>query len=312
MSATARSGEDRRARSRDQGRVLLITDGAGADSYRPALEGAGFVVVGVEGGAAALVAMQRTRPHVVVVADSNNLKGISAVELARAIAQSEEAVPTVFVGTSPSDAALRRQAIEAGAFDYIQVPSEVALLVLRVGQLVRLRHAVERLRAEADRDFLTGLVNRRRFRKALGQEVERWRRYRIPCSLLLLDIDHMKVINDTHGHPAGDLVIRSVAGALTELSRDNDTAARLGGEEFALLLAGVDGAKAFAAAERLRQAVATASVEGVGSVTISVGVGACPEHARTERELFAASDAALYTAKRDGRNLCLRAAALVT
>jgi diguanylate cyclase (GGDEF)-like protein len=150
---------------------------------------------------------------------------------------------------------------------------------------------------------LTGLANRRRFRKALGQEVERWRRYRIPCSLLMLDVDFMKRINDAHGHPAGDRVIRLVAGALTELSRDNDTAARLGGEEFALLLAGVGGEAAAAAAERLRIAVCTHPLEEVGTVTISVGVASCPDNARSERELFGTSDAALYRAKQEGRNM---------
>jgi diguanylate cyclase (GGDEF)-like protein len=102
-------------------------------------------------------------------------------------------------------------------------------------------------------------------------------------------------------------VIRFVAGALAELSRDNDTAARLGGEEFALLLAGVGSDKAVAAAERLRRAVCASPLEEVGPVTISIGVAACPSNAKTERELFAASDAALYRAKREGRNLVVLA-----
>src|SRR5215207_3046716 len=168
MTATARFIDGRRQPTRDQGRLLLVTDDPRVSAYGAGLEERGFHVAGVAGGVKALVALQRTRPHV-VVAD---------------------------------------------------------------------RLTVDRLRAEADRDYLTGLANRRRFRKALEQEAERWRRYDIPCALLLLDIDHMKRVNDTYGHPAGDRVIRSVAEVLTELSRDNDTAARLGGEEFALLLAG--------------------------------------------------------------------------
>jgi diguanylate cyclase (GGDEF)-like protein len=85
-------------------------------------------------------------------------------------------------------------------------------------------------------------------------------------------------------------------------SRDNDTAARLGGEEFALLLAGADAARARAAAERLRQDVCAHALEGIGTATISLGVAACPEHATTERDLYAACDALLYRAKREGRN----------
>jgi len=300
MSATARSGERKLAQDRDQGRVLLITDDAATHACGATLDAAGFAVFGVEGGAAALVALRRTRPHV-VVADVG-LKGIGAGEFARSLARVEDATPVVFIGAAPADAARRVRAIDAGAFDYFQVPGESALLVARLGQLVRIRQIIDRLRAEADLDALTGLPNRRRFRKSLDREVERWRRYAVPCALLLLDVDHMKKINDAHGHPAGDLVICAVAAALSQLSRDNDTPARLGGEEFALLLAGADEHNAAAAAERVRRAVAEVPVEGVGHFTVSVGVANCPGHARSERGLFAASDGALYRAKQRGRD----------
>jgi len=112
----------------------------------------------------------------------------------------------------------------------------------------------------------------------------------------------MKAINDKFGHPAGDSVIRLIAGTLAEVSRDNDTAARLGGEEFALLLAGVDEEKATAAAERLRTVLEQQSVPDVGQTTVSIGVASCPSHADSERALYAASDGALYMAKNGGRN----------
>ncbi|MBC7932565.1 MAG: diguanylate cyclase [Rubrivivax sp.] len=300
MSATARTKDDIRTPTRDKGRVLLVADDPRVREYAEALERSGFVVAGVAGGAKALVALQRTRPHV-VVADAK-LKGISACELARMLTDAQDAIPIALVGGDAASAELRAEAMAAGASDYFQLPSELTLLVARAQQLVSYKQTIERLRAEADRDYLTGLANRRRFRKALGQEVERWRRYHIPCALLMLDVDHLKKINDTHGHPAGDRVIRAVAAALTELSRDNDTAARLGGEEFALLLAGVGSDKAFVAAERLRLAVSAKPLDEMGTVTISLGVAACPSNAKSERELFAASDAALYRAKREGRN----------
>jgi diguanylate cyclase (GGDEF)-like protein len=280
--------------------VLLAADDPRVAAFAPALEEAGFTVAGVAGGARALVALQHARPHV-VVADVG-LKGIRAADLARKLSEAQDAVPVVLAGVGDATQAVRLEAMAAGASDYFQLPVDLPLLVARTHQLVSNVLTIERLRAEADRDYLTGLANRRRFRKALGQEVERWRRYRIPCSLLMLDVDFMKRINDAHGHPAGDRVIRLVASALTELSRDNDTAARLGGEEFALLLAGAEGAQALAAAERLREAVEATEVETVGRLTVSVGVASCPRHARTERELFTASDSALYRAKTDGRN----------
>jgi diguanylate cyclase (GGDEF)-like protein len=307
MSATARTTEKRRQEERDRGRVLLATDDAALKAFARTLEEAGFVVAGVSGGAEALVALRSTRPHV-VVADAR-LKGISARELTLMLLKAQDAIPVVLVGVERASLELRASAMGAGASDYFQLPDELPLLVARARQLVGHKLTVERLRAEADLDYLTGLANRRRFRKALGQELERWRRYGTPCALLLLDVDHMKRINDAHGHPAGDRVIRAVADALVEMSRDNDTAARLGGEEFALLLAGVGCERAFVAAERLRLAVASNPLAEVGRVTISVGVAACPAHADSERELFAASDTALYRAKNEGRNLTVRAGA---
>ena len=300
MTATALTTGGRRQPTRDQGRLLLVADDPQVAAYAAALEGLGFVVAGVSGGAKALVALQRTRPHV-VVADAG-LKGISAAELTRMLSDLQTAVPVVLAGLDPSTTERRGAAMDAGASDYFQLPTEFRLLAARAAQLVAHRLTVDRLRAEADQDYLTGLVNRRRFRKALGQEVERWRRYQMPCALLMLDIDHMKRVNDTHGHPAGDRVIRFIADVLAELSRDNDTAARLGGEEFALLLAGIDSEKALAAAERVRLAVAERPLPEIGYVTVSLGVAACPSNAETERELFSASDAALYAAKRGGRN----------
>jgi two-component system cell cycle response regulator len=300
MSATARETTNERQRAREKGRVLLVTDEPSVAAYKAALEQAGFIVVGVTGGAAALVSLSRTRPHIVIV--DIDLRGIGADELMNSLERVQDGVAVLFIGAAATTMARRSEAITLGAFDYFQMPAELSLLVARTTQLVALRQMITRLRAEADRDYLTGLANRRRFRTALGQELERWRRYRVPCALVLVDIDHLKMVNDKHGHSAGDRVIRHIASSLMELSRDNDTAARLGGEEFALLLAGVGNEKALAAAERLRHVVCAAPVEDVGTVTISLGVAACPSHAATERTLYAASDAALYTAKREGRN----------
>lgn len=218
------------------------------------------------------------------------------------LAQSDEGIPLVLVGAETATLEARRAALLNGAFDYFEYPREIELLIERTHQLVLLRQKIDQLRADADLDALTGLANRRRFRVALVREVERWRRYRIPCALLMLDIDHLKHINDKFGHPAGDLVIRQIAQTLREVSRDNDTAARLGGEEFGLLLAGVDLDRAAAAAARLRTALTAKRVEGVGTVTVSIGVAGCPENATSERALYAASDRALYVSKNSGRD----------
>ncbi|HEU4766967.1 MAG TPA: diguanylate cyclase, partial [Pyrinomonadaceae bacterium] len=261
MTARAEKKHNAKPGDRSRGRVLLITD-ADQSEFAEALSERGIDVVGVSHGAAALVSLQRSRPHL-VVADVE-ARGLRMRELGKMLAQSDDGIPLVLVGSEPSSLAARRAALLNGAFDYFEYPAEIELLIERTQQLVLLRQKIDQLRADADLDSLTGLANRRRFRVALAREVERWRRYRIPCALLMIDIDHLKQINDKFGHPAGDIVIRQIAQTLKEVSRDNDTAARLGGEEFGLLLAGVDLDRAAAAANRLRSVLSGKRVEGVG------------------------------------------------
>ncbi len=226
-----------RPSERARGRVLLIADDKQPQFVETVSE-RGIDVFGVSNGTAAMVSLTRTRPHLVIAHAPT--RGLRIRELAKLLAQSDDGIPLVLTGPEPSTIALRRAAMLEGAFDYFTLPAELDLLIERTQQLVLLRQKIDRLRADADLDSLTGLANRRRFRVALAREVERWRRYRVPCALLMLDIDHLKSVNDKFGHPVGDMVIRQIAQTLKEVSRDNDTAARLGGEEFALLLAGVD------------------------------------------------------------------------
>ena len=299
MSARAEKRNTGKTSDRSRGRVLLITDDD-QTQFVEAITSRGINVVGVANGAAALISLQRSRPHLVVANPS--ARGLRIRELARTLAQSDDGIPLVLAGSQPAALDVRRAALLEGAFDYFELPLELDLLIERTQQLVLLRQKIDRLRADADLDSLTGLANRRRFRVALVREVERWRRYRVPCALLMLDIDHLKRINDQFGHPAGDAVIRQIAQTLKDVSRDNDTAARLGGEEFALLLAGVDLQRAAAAAERLRAVLSGRRLEGVGSVTVSMGVASCPESATSERALYSASDSALYVSKNSGRD----------
>lgn len=300
MNGRAATANSRTGGARAQGRVLLITDHDASSSLTAALERAGLAIAGVSRSTAALVSLPRARPHLVIAAA--DLKGISALEVARKLSSSEEFTPCVLVGAEPATDERRREALTAGAGDYFQLPQQLELLLMRVGHLIALRQNIDRLRAEADLDPLTGLANRRRFRKALGNELERFRRYGTPCALIMLDIDHLKKINDAHGHSVGDVMIRHVAATLAAASRGNDTAARLGGEEFALLLAGVNEKQAVTAAARLQPTLSAEPIEGAGLATVSLGVAACPAHATSERSLYAASDKALYRAKNEGRN----------
>jgi diguanylate cyclase (GGDEF)-like protein len=159
-----------------------------------------------------------------------------------------------------------------------------------------LRHELHRL---ATRDGLTGLHNHRAFHEHLAREAADALRSGQPLALALIDLDHFKAVNDTHGHLIGDELLRAVAGAVAAAVRAGDVAARVGGEELAVLLPATGPAEAEAIAERLRRVVAAAG--GPVPVTASVGVASAPA-GTPPVALLAAADDALYEAKRLGRN----------
>ncbi len=165
----------------------------------------------------------------------------------------------------------------------------------------------ERARRQAVTDELTGLANPRRFHEALARELERIRRFSGEVSLVMVDIDDFKRINDEYGHQQGDLVLVGVARTLREQCREIDHVARYGGEEMALVLPQTDLAGATELAERVRGAISRTSIpllphDGKVGVTASFGVAAVPESADDAQGLIAAADLALYRAKRAGKN----------
>ncbi|PTL58660.1 diguanylate cyclase [Paraconexibacter algicola] len=162
-----------------------------------------------------------------------------------------------------------------------------------------------RLGAIAAIDAQTGLLNHRAFHQRLEDEVGRALRHERPLSVVVLDLDHFKAINDRHGHPAGDRVLAEAAARITAIARVGEHVARVGGEEFALILPDADGVGAFAAAERLRQAIAARPFAEVGTLTVSVGVCALST-AGSATELYRLADVALYWAKDHGRNMTFR------
>jgi diguanylate cyclase (GGDEF)-like protein len=155
-------------------------------------------------------------------------------------------------------------------------------------------------------DGLTGLYNRRRLMEVLDQEIERSKRLSHVCSVLMMDVDHFKRYNDTHGHQRGDDILKGLGVVLLEATREIDCAARYGGEEFFVLLPETDIADAADVAERIRARLKERIFVG-GRVTVSIGIASFPAHAGTPAELIAAADAALYQAKREGRDRVARA-----
>lgn len=198
----------------------------------------------------------------------------------------------------------------AAAFDNLMYVRQIARSAEILEQTVAARTAElalanEKLQRLAATDALTGALNRRAFLERASAELARALRAARPAALLALDIDFFKAVNDRHGHPGGDAVLKDFAATLKRETRASDIVARLGGEEFAVLLPETTGEVAFKIAERIRLAIAARAVEFGDTkihVTVSIGLSqTVPEIANVET-LIAAADAALYEAKRSGRN----------
>lgn len=204
-----------------------------------------------------------------------------------------------------------------GALPVPPANDEIAAVIRGVGTLqqhVRARHAlererdelIERLKSQSATDFLTGLANRRAFFDVAQRDLAGARRHGVPVVVMVLDLDHFKRLNDLHGHDGGDRALRAVADAVRDQLRQDDLAARHGGEEFALLLRHCDRDDGLRFAERLRVAIAEARVRlptgHTAQVTASVGVAASSDHGHDLETLVARADEAMYLAKNGGRN----------
>ena len=182
----------------------------------------------------------------------------------------------------------------------------------------RLSRAVARLADIAKTDGLTGLLNHRSFQERLGLELQRCMRQEHPLSILMIDVDHFKAYNDTHGHPAGDQVLREVSRIFKANLRELDIVARYGGEEFAVVLLDTPKGAAGLVAEKLRQAVLETDFpqaeesQPEGRITVSLGVASFPDDGLAPGELVQMADVALYEAKRRGRNRVIQAGELLS
>ncbi|HET9656333.1 MAG TPA: diguanylate cyclase [Kineosporiaceae bacterium] len=181
----------------------------------------------------------------------------------------------------------------------------VEALAAHVGTAVSNVRAHEETRRQSVTDPLTGTGNFRQLTTTLNREVERATRFTRPLSVLMLDLDHFKQVNDTQGHAFGDAVLREFAHRLTNCLREVDVVARYGGEEFAVVLPETDASGASAVATRIVGAIRSQPFESLGhvrAVTVSVGIASFPDHGRSAAEVMRAADGALYAAKRSGRD----------
>jgi two-component system, cell cycle response regulator len=275
------------------------------------LRDAGYLVEEAQDGAEALERVAQT-PFDVVVTDLQmpRLDGFGVLEGVKKLSAATEVI--ILTGAHAQDISTAIRALRLGAHDFLTKPpsgpDEVVLTVERAAEKKRLRDTNLRLLRDLESlsrtDPLTGARNRRAFDEALKTEVERSRRYGYPLSLVILDLDHFKAVNDRYGHPGGDAVLKTFAGIARGAVRESDAVYRYGGEEFAVLLPHTPLEGAQIAARRLVSHTAGASfpVAADLKMTVSAGVACFQGKPQGAADLIAAADAALYEAKRAGRN----------
>ena len=317
------------------GRTVLIVDDnpAHVRHVREGLAPHGYAFKEAHDGTQALSAIRQARPDLILM--DVEMPGLGGVEVCRIVkANSGEDgfgfIPVILM--TARQAAGKVEGLELGADDYLVKPFDMLELSARVKSMLRLKALQDALvekNRELDRankelarrreelltlsrtDALTGLFNRRYFEERLNEEFTRSRRYGSPLSLVMLDIDHFKRINDTFGHPFGDRVLKAVAQTACSRLREVDLMARYGGEELIALLPETSPVDALRVCERVREAIASLGLEHPGAdghvqevrLTASLGVATVPAANLTSAEaLLMAADTSLYAAKGAGRN----------
>lgn len=283
----------------------------------------GYEVVAASDGQAALRLLSGEAAPRLAVLDWM-MPGMEGTEVCRRLRELPGERPYIYVLllTARTDREDLLQGLQSGADDYVRKPFDPAELEarLRTGQRIldlqdKLIAARDELSFRATHDSLTGLHTRGVVLEGLNREYSRQEREGGSFGIILLDIDHFKAVNDTHGHLCGDMVLKEIAAAIKDSVRPYDTVGRYGGEEFLIVVPKADAQSAVRVAERIRRAIqsrAVATAEAEVRVTASLGVAASTEEKPAVPQiLLHAADEALYRAKNNGRNRCELGTALV-
>ena len=298
-----------------QGRILVVDDSAVVRSMLSAmLRKVGYIVREAENGARA-ISILCSEAFDVVITDLRmpEQDGFAVLEMVRTRALHTEVI--ILTGTHANDVSCAVRALRLGAHDFLTKPPagphEVIVTVDRAIEKKRLKEANQRLLREMEglsrTDGLTGVWNRRAFEETLHGELVRASRHQLPLSLVLIDIDHFKRINDTYGHRVGDEVLKWFGLHASRVLREGDTISRYGGEEFAVILPHTGPSGALTMAKRLLAHLAATAFQDSLCVTASAGVASGLGGELEDLDLVALADTALYRAKREGRNRALAA-----
>ncbi|MBD2256480.1 PleD family two-component system response regulator [Pseudanabaena sp. FACHB-2040] len=273
------------------------------------LDETGYATTFANNGSQAISRFKAAQPDLVLL--DLMMPGVDGLEVCSALKATYPEIPIIFLTASHESEHLL-QAFEQGAADYVTKPFSKPELLARVKTHLMLKHTFSELRTAlvemerlAKTDGLTGLLNRRYLFEAATQELSRAQRYGRAFSVLMVDIDHFKRINDTYGHPVGDVVIQTVASVLTEALREVDLIGRYGGEEFSIILPETPLQKATEVAERIREMINSLPIPAGSEnlhITVSTGISGCEGGVQSIDEIFHQADKALYQAKSAGRN----------
>jgi diguanylate cyclase (GGDEF)-like protein len=267
-----------------------------------ALRKEGYEVYTADDGERGLAAVKEHQPDLIVTdVMMPHMNGYEMIRRVRSDPQTRF-IPVIIQTAARIEDEDVRHGSELGALGYLTDPTDLELLRSRARTLLEFKQYLDSCEEAAFTDHLTGLANRRRFERQLKRESARTGRYGHPFCLLLIDVDNFKPINDAHGHEAGDDTLRRVGNALQAGTRGIDTTARIGGDEFAVILTETDLARGLEVAERLCAAVRALEMPQVGKVTVSLGLAELPQCARGCDDLMSVADAALYEAKNAGRD----------
>ncbi|MTJ12671.1 diguanylate cyclase [Anabaena sp. UHCC 0187] len=283
-----------------------------------ALESAGYEITLASSGNQALERMQLVRPDLILLdlmmPDMNGFEVCDKIKSDLSLAD----IPIIFI-TASNEQEHILQAFDKGAVDYVVKPFNTYELLARVRTHLELRYTqnqlkkmleeqkelVKSLEKLANTDSLTGVWNRRYLLNIAEQETQRSRRYNRPLSVLMIDIDHFKNVNDTYGHAIGDEVLIIMTETVMKYLRNIDVLGRFGGEEFVALLPETDSQAAVITAERIRVNIEEIKIpidDKLVSITVSIGVGSYQKGDTDIDVLIQRADKALYQAKNQGRN----------
>jgi len=284
-------------------RVLVIEDDRDTRELLAELLGEEHEVMGAADAESGLERARREAPDVILM--DVFLPGMNGFDAARALLENPHtaSIPLLFL-SAEADEKARVQGLELGAADFVVKPFSSKELLARVDKALRAAKQGEHLRALAETDALTGLPNFRALLARLDEEIKRAERYLHPLSVVMVDLDDLKAINDRFGHATGNRAITALGQAIAAQLRETDFASRYGGDEFVLLLPHAVSAQATGLAERLRAAMREIRVDGSDlPIRGSFGVASLRAgHLVTPDQLLRAADAALYRAKREGRD----------